>query len=93
MNSRAPTYRAPVCVAPQPLLRAMWREQPSLLIDVARRNLDTGRLEDPPPQHWVSTGFAHARLRPQEPAQGWASHAHERFGGAGCVDGPNAACT
>ncbi|PNW82603.1 hypothetical protein CHLRE_06g285750v5 [Chlamydomonas reinhardtii] len=37
-----------------PLLRAMWREQPSLLIDVARRNLDTGRLEDPPPQHWAA---------------------------------------
>eukprot|EP00198_Chlamydomonas_reinhardtii_P006147 XP_001695483.1 predicted protein [Chlamydomonas reinhardtii] len=42
-----------------PLLCAMWRHYPSLLKDVCRRNMDTGRLEDPPPGHWVrATGRA-----------------------------------
>ena len=45
--------------SPQPLLCAMWRHYPSLLKDVCRRNMDTGRLEDPPPGHWVrATGRA-----------------------------------
>ncbi|KAG2447846.1 hypothetical protein HYH02_007302 [Chlamydomonas schloesseri] len=42
-----------------PLLCDMWKHYPSLLTDVCRLNMDTGRVEDPPPGHWeaVVTGL------------------------------------
>ncbi|KAG2447845.1 hypothetical protein HYH02_007301 [Chlamydomonas schloesseri] len=50
-----------------PLLKAMWRDHPSMLIDITRLNMDTGQPEDPPPDHWeaVVTGL---RLTPEQKA-------------------------
>ncbi|KAG2430131.1 hypothetical protein HXX76_010230 [Chlamydomonas incerta] len=50
-----------------PLLRAMWRDYPGLLIEVTRLNLDTGERADPPPDHWAAVVHG-LRLTPEQRA-------------------------